>query len=242
GGSLAGQDFNKDIYIPIQTFFGRIGDKNIRWQKGSVSAEEVELSQITLSVPTREAVTPTAEVVRESLNLTHPERDFAVVVPLELLRQAEQIRTIFGIVLGSIAAISLLVGGIGIMNIMLATVTERTREIGIRRALGARRRDIIGQFLGETVVLAGTGGLVGIGCGLLTPAAFYLLQQLATGLLAEGVADSATGRLFTDMQPTVALWSLPLAFGISVGTGVAFGLYPARAAAMMDPIEALRRQ
>ncbi|MEM7812644.1 MAG: ABC transporter permease [Planctomycetota bacterium] len=242
GGSLAGQDFNKDIYIPIQTFFGRIGDKNIRWQKGSVSAEEVELSQITLSVPTREVVTPTAEVIRESLNLTHPESDFAVVVPLELLRQAEQIRTIFGIVLGSIAAISLLVGGIGIMNIMLATVTERTREIGIRRALGARRRDIIGQFLGETVVLAGTGGLVGIGCGLLTPAAFYLLQQLATGLLAEGVADSATGRLFTGMQPTVALWSLPLAFGISVGTGVAFGLYPARAAAMMDPIEALRRQ
>ena len=99
---------------------------------------------------------PTSEVVRESLKLAHAGKsDYDIIVPLELLKQADQIRQIFNIVLGSIAAISLVVGGIGIMNIMLATVTERTREIGIRRALGARQRDIIYQFLTETIVLSG---------------------------------------------------------------------------------------
>jgi hypothetical protein len=100
------------------------------------------------------------------------ENDYSVVVPQELLKQAEQIRVIFNVVLGSIAAISLIVGGIGIMNIMLATVTERTREIGIRRALGAKQHDITMQFLTETIVLAGSGGLIGVILGMLTPLAF----------------------------------------------------------------------
>ncbi len=150
---------------------------------------------------------------------------------------------IFNIVLGSIAAISLLVGGIGIMNIMLATVTERTREIGIRRALGARRRDIIQQFLIETVVLSGAGGLIGIGLGLLTPLAFGQLQGFINDYLlqqAGGVSDF--GKMFSQMQPQIAMWSLPLAFGVSVAIGVIFGVYPARAAARLDPIEALRHE
>ena len=242
GGSLAGQDFNKDVYIPIRTFQVRIGDLIIRRVQGSFSAEQVELNQVTLQVRDHSAVLPTAEVVRETLNTKHSrEKDFDVVVPLELLKQAAQIRTIFNVVLGSIAAISLVVGGIGIMNIMLATVTERTREIGIRRALGARRRDITYPFLTETIVLAGTGGVVGILMGLVTPQAFSLVKMLLnTFMLDGGEGTSDIARMFADMQPQVAFWSLPVAFSISVGIGVMFGLYPARSAARMDPIEALR--
>ena len=242
GGSLSGQEFNKDVYIPLRTFQVRIGDQIFHQGTGSFSAERLELNQITLQVADRAAVLPTAQVVRESLEQTHRhQRDFDVIVPLELLKQADQIRTIFNIVLGSIAAISLVVGGIGIMNIMLATVTERTREIGIRRALGARRRDITRQFLTETIVLAGTGGMVGIALGLLTPTLFSAVRYLLrAAILDEGGRRSEIGRIFAEMEPQVALWSLPLAFGIAVGIGVVFGLYPARAAAQMDPIEALR--
>jgi putative ABC transport system permease protein len=159
------------------------------------------------------------------------------------LRQADQIRQIFNIVLGSIAAISLVVGGIGIMNIMLATVTERTREIGIRRALGARQRDIIRQFLTETIVLSGAGGLIGVLLGLMTPLTFTGIQWIVENMVLDpATSASPLGRMFSDMQPRIAVWSLPVAFGISVAIGVIFGLYPARAAAKMDPIEALRHE
>jgi len=127
----------------------------------------------------------------------------------------------FNVVLGSIAAISLLVGGIGIMNIMLATVTERTREIGVRRALGAKKKDIVTQFLIETVVLSIGGGLVGVFIGILVP----LLVSVST-----------------DMVTIITPWSVGLAFGISGLTGVAFGIYPASQAAELDPIEALRHE
>ncbi|MEZ6126969.1 MAG: FtsX-like permease family protein [Planctomycetaceae bacterium] len=163
GGSMSGQDYNLDIYIPLDTMRVRMGDLNIDRSTGSFSAEKWELSQVTLRIDRQENVVETANVIRESMKRHHKtDGDYSIVVPLELLKQAEQIRVIFNVVLGSIAAISLIVGGIGIMNIMLATVTERTREIGIRRALGAKRRDITSQFLTETVVLAGTGGIVGI--------------------------------------------------------------------------------
>jgi putative ABC transport system permease protein len=128
---------------------------------------------------------------------------------------------------------------------MLATVTERTREIGIRRAIGARQSDITEQFLTETMVLSGTGGLIGVLLGLLTPLAFRGIRQFVNAYILEGgsgLANSELGRMFSQMEPSVPLWSLPLAFGFSVATGVIFGLYPARAAARLDPIEALRHE
>ena len=245
GGSLAAQDYSRDIYIPIRTFQARIGDLIIQRQSGAFTSEQVELNQITLKIDKAENVLPTAEVVRETLSRSHSQPDYAVVVPMELLKQADQIRQIFNIVLGSIAAISLVVGGIGIMNIMLATVTERTREIGIRRALGAKQKDILQQFLTETIVLSGTGGMIGILLGLATPPAFSGLQYIVTNFVLDGASQSEgnnIGAMFTEMEPTLAVWSLPLAFLISVGIGVLFGVYPARSAARLDPIEALRHE
>ena len=246
GGSLSGQDYNKDVYVPLQTLRSRMKDLVIRVSAGSFSAEEFQLNQITLLIKKREDVIPTSDVVRESL-LLDPDhvkkKDFAVVVPLELLKQADQLRWIFNIVLGSIAAISLVVGGIGIMNIMLASVTERTREIGIRRALGARQIDIIQQFLMETVVLSGIGGIVGVLLGLATPTAFLGIQWFVEAfVLDSGSGNSELARIFSDMKPKIAYWSLPVAFGISVFIGIVSGLYPAFAAAKLDPIEALRHE
>ncbi|MBW3538811.1 MAG: ABC transporter permease [Planctomycetes bacterium] len=246
GSSLSGQDYNKDIYIPLETLQTRIipGGVDVQRKSGSFSAEEVQLNQITLQVTDPQVVLQTAETVRESIERNHPGmKDVHVVVPMELLKQAEQLRGIFNVVLGSIAFISLIVGGIGIMNIMLATVTERTREIGVRRALGAKQSDIIEQFLTETMVLSGTGGLIGVVLGLLTPQAFQAVRGLANRWILEGsAAGGELGRMFTQMEPTVPYWSLPLAFGFSVAIGVIFGLYPARAAARLDPIEALRHE
>ena len=144
-----------------------------------------------------------------------------MTVPLELLRRAERTKQIFNIVLGSIAAISLLVGGIGIMNIMLATVTERTREIGIRRAMGAKQRDIVMQFLIETILLSGAGGLIGVVVGMAVP---LIIER------------------FANMMTITQIWAPTLAFSISVLTGVIFGIYPAIRAAGMNPVDALRHE
>ncbi|MEO6709523.1 MAG: FtsX-like permease family protein, partial [Planctomycetota bacterium] len=162
-----------------------------------------------------------ASAAREMLSRNHPRKDYEMVVPLELLLQAEETKKNFNIVLGSIASISLLVGGIGIMNVMLATVTERTREIGIRRALGAKRRHIVTQFLVETVVLSVGGGLLGVALGLLIPEYVEYAYKMPT--------------IVTPLNPLIA-------FGISVGIGIVFGLYPAWRAANMDPVEALRHE
>ncbi len=244
GGSLSAQSFDLDVYIPIETFRGRNGDMIIKRETGSFSAEAVELNQITLQVDHRDHVISASQSVRELLELTHPRsQDYTIVVPMELLKQADQIKMIFNIVLGSIACISLIVGGIGIMNIMLATVTERTREIGVRRALGARQKDIIIQFLTETAVLAGCGGLLGILLGIFTPQAFEAMQWvLEKFILEKGGGGGDISNMFKDMKPQVAPWSIPVSFGISVGIGLLSGLYPAIAAARLHPIEALRNE
>ncbi len=217
----AGADVTGEVLIPIETGRKWFGEMQVKIRSGSREMEEVPLHEIYVQVDTTEHVSLVADAAKEMLSRNHKQRDYEVVVPLELLMRAEETKRIFNIVLGSIAGISLLVGGIGIMNVMLATVTERTREIGIRRALGAKRRHIVAQFLVETVVLSVGGGLLGIALGLFIP------------WLVEWWADMPT--VVTPMAPI-------LAFGISAGIGVVFGLYPAWRAATMDPVEALRHE
>ena len=240
GGSLAAESFSSDVYVPIRTLWIREGDMIISIKPGQFQRDITEVTQITAQVKDRDWVMPTADVVRNTLKDRHTMPDFSVVVPLELLEQARTTQLMFIVFLGLIAAISLAVGGIGIMNIMLATVVERTREVGIRRALGAKKRDITRQFLAESVVLSVLGGLLGIlggaFCRPLTLVARSALfhwfpQQMAT-----------VPKLIQEMEPALIPWSIPLAFAISVLVGVVFGVYPAARAASLDPIEALRHE
>ena len=215
------EDFDRDVYIPLSAARRRFGEIIVKASSGSFDIEKVELHQINVRVRSTEEVMATARAIRAVLEKTHKKTDHEMTVPLELLRRAEETKRLFSIVLGSIGGISLLVGGIGIMNIMLATITERTREIGIRRALGAKRGDITMQFLIETVILSCSGGLLGVALGL-------------------GIPRVVTK--FADMQTVTTVQSLVLAFSISAATGIIFGLYPAWRAAHMDPIEALRHE
>ncbi|MDA0810320.1 MAG: ABC transporter permease [Planctomycetota bacterium] len=232
-GASRSQDFSDNVYIPIETFWQRFGDA---YSVGNNGGRGV--SQITLRLKDQDDAIPTGEAVTEALRLTHQFEDYTVGVPLELLEQARNSRLMFMGMMGLIAGISLIVGGIGIMNIMLATVTERTREIGIRRALGARRRDITRQFVIETILLSVAGGITGIlgglTCGRMVDALRWGLTELAPEMM-ESMPESIKA-----VDPIVLPWSIPLAFGISVGVGVVFGLYPARRAAAMSPIDALR--
>jgi putative ABC transport system permease protein len=240
GGSLDSQDYNLDVYIPLQTLRWRIGDMVFTSRSGSREGEVVQLSQITLTIADKDQVYETAGIIRTLLDKYHPKQDFGVVVPQELLRQAKLIEMMFNILLVIIAGISLVVGGIGIMNIMLATVTERTREIGIRRALGAKRRAIIQQFLAESVVLTGVGGLLGVGCGFLVGPVVRTGRDLAQRLFPDMM--SALPPVIMELQPRIAWWSIAASLVISIGVGVVFGIYPALRAAYMDPIEALRHE
>jgi putative ABC transport system permease protein len=240
GGSLVAQDFSRDVYIPIETLWLRIGDMVITRRSGSFEGEVLQLSQITLQASEVSRVIETAEIVRSTLEAHHPQGDFGITVPLELLERARAMRLMFVIFLGIIAVISLLVGGIGIMNIMLATVTERTKEIGIRRAMGAKQVDITWQFLRETVLLSVLGGLIGILVGLACGPSINLARAALTKFSPETVAQWPD--VIRSMEPTIVNWSIPLAFGISVFVGVVFGLYPAVRAARLDPIEALRHE
>jgi putative ABC transport system permease protein len=209
------------MFIPLSTVRSRYGEMVRRRRSGSLEAQRVELHEATVKVDSLENVTAVADAVKELMQRNHKKKDYEIIVPLDLLRKAERTKEIFNVVLGSIAAISLLVGGIGIMNIMLASVTERTREIGIRRALGARRRDIVSQFLAETVMLSAAGGIIGVLLGVAIP---FVVSHTA------------------GMKTIIAFWSPMLAFGISAVVGVVFGLYPALRAANMDPVEALRHE
>lgn len=237
GGSLDARDYNMDAYIPLKTLEQRVGDLVVKRVGGEFQGEQVELSQITVTVENIEDVDETATIIKTLLKKYHPNEDYAVVVPKELLRQAERTRAMFNVLLVVIAGISLLVGGIGIMNIMLATVTERTREIGIRRALGATRQHIVHQFLTETVVLTASGGLLGVLFGLLCSPLFRYLRTVITMLSP----DLLPPIVYT-LEPRIAPWSVVLSLFISLAAGVIFGVYPARRAAYMDPIEALRHE
>jgi len=240
GGSLDARQYDRDVYIPLSTFRARIGDRVFTVRAGATQLETVELTQITAVVEDMGEVDATADIIRALLQRYHKNVDYAVVVPKELLEQAETMRAMFNVLLLLIAGISLLVGGIGIMNIMLATVTERTREIGIRRALGATKGEIVQQFLWETVVLSGTGGLLGVLVGFLCGPTVSGIRQLVSTFLPE--VWTALPPNIRNLEPRLAPWSIIAAFGISVGVGIIFGIYPARRAANMDPIEALRHE
>jgi putative ABC transport system permease protein len=221
GSSLSAQDYNRDVYIPFATDQVRFGKLLIYMRQGTQQIERLEISQLTIGVKDMKQVEKTADIIQGLIDQYHTKQDTAMTIPLDLLKKAEQTQRIFTLVLGAIASISLIVGGIGIMNIMLATVTERTREIGIRRALGAKRRHIAWQFLVETVVLSTMGGVLGVFVGI--------------------AMSHFVARMF-DFPTIVQPWSPIVAFGVSVGVGLIFGTYPARRAAYMDPIEALRHE
>ena len=203
------RNLNRDVYVPITTANGRFPNER-----------SDAIQEIALRVPREDHVTAVAGITRRLLGDAHRgAEDFEIVVPAELLAQAQTTQRVFNIVMGSIAAISLLVGGIGIMNVMLTSVTERTREIGIRRAVGATQRAILTQFLMETVLISSGGGVIGILLG-------FAMAQGINRFAGWGTALSAVSTLG--------------AFAIAVVVGIVFGIYPARRAARMDPIAALR--
>ncbi len=239
GGSQAAEDYNRDIYVPIRTSRRRFGEVISVRTAGARMNEKVEYSQVTLTVNAevdkpegRAKVQAVGNEIKGMLERKHPKRDWTVTVPLDKLEEAERAQTRFTLLMAMIASISLLVGGIGIMNIMLATVTERTREIGIRRALGAKRKDIVMQFLVEAVVQTTIGGLCGAALGVTSvyavPAVWDLLRGWWPGTAA--------------LPAKLHVLSIFLSVGVSILVGMCFGLYPAWRAAKLDPIEALRHE
>ena len=209
---LEADDRSNVILAPLNSVMRRFEDNN--------SYLKDEIDGIYIRVEAEADPIETSQIVRAILNTTHNgASDFSVLVPADLLAQREQQQLVFQIVMICIAGISLLVGGIGIMNIMLATVLERTREIGIRRAIGARQRDIVRQFLIEAVMISILGGLIGIAAGF------------GGSKIIAAIAGWAT---------VVTVISIVVSFGVSVFIGLLFGIYPAMQAAKLDPIEAIR--
>lgn len=225
--------FEDNVYLPLSTHWAKIFDYYYRGYDGSHL-----ISKITLTIDDQSKILTVAQMIRDLLAKDHGMEDYQVTVPMELMEQAERAKLTFVSLMGLVAGISLFVGGVGIMNIMLATVTERTREIGIRRAIGARKQDVIFQFLVETIALTGIGGLLGIFVGLLCEPAYRTILDFMKALvptLYESLPPSMQG-----MTPVMVPWAIPLVFGVALLTGVAFGLYPARKASLMNPVEALR--
>jgi putative ABC transport system permease protein len=231
------RDYNMDVYTPISTALLKFRNRamvtkamitNASREQGMGSEDDVseekknyhQLDRLTVRMASSENISQNANIITRMLERKHNRVvDFEVSVPELLLKQEQRTKTIFNIVLGAIASISLLVGGIGIMNIMLASVLERTREIGIRRAIGARSKDITLQFLSEAVALCLVGGVLGIIFGL------------ALSLVIEK---------FTDIKTIVSAYSVIISFGVAAAVGLIFGIIPARRAALQDPIESLR--
>jgi putative ABC transport system permease protein len=229
GTALVGRDLNFDVHIPMTTAASRFGDVNVRRSSGTFEATKVELSELIVEVSDQDQVIQVADQIRLLLEKEHAKAgDTTIIVPLELLEQAERTQRMFNALMTAIAAISLLVGGIGIMNIMLATVTERTREIGIRRALGATRHHIVAQFLVETTVLSALGGLMGVAAGVGCAMSLDQLRRLIPTFMQEMA------------EPKVTAWSIIVSFVVATTVGIIFGLYPAVKASQQDPIVALR--
>jgi len=225
GSALVGRNLNFDVHVPMTTAMDRYGDLRVKRSSGAFEILKVELGEVIIRVDDEKHVESVARQIDRIFDLEHKKTgDTDSVVPLELLRQVESTQLMFNVLMIVIAGLSLVVGGIGIMNIMLASVTERTREIGIRRALGATRRHIIAQFLVETTVLSGLGGVVGVLLGL----ALVLLIELAHQHIA------------AIEQPHVTQWSIIVSFFVATSVGIIFGLYPAIKASHQDPIVALR--
>ncbi|MBM3997097.1 MAG: ABC transporter permease [Planctomycetes bacterium] len=219
------EDFNNQVYIPLSTCRGRYGEKIYIRQSGSRMGEQVELHQVTLTISAMDKVRDAGAAIADRLKQSHFKKDWKVVVPLDRLEEAERAKARGMVLLFVIASISLAVGGIGIMNIMLATVTERTREIGIRRALGAKRWDIMLQFLIEAMVQTTVGGALGT----------------VAGITLVFVMPWVSAAMFNMNLPAYLKWEpIALSMGVSIGVGVFFGLYPAYRASQLDPIEALR--
>jgi putative ABC transport system permease protein len=231
GAALVGRDMNLDVHIPLTTAQTVFGDQVLRRTSGSFQASEVAISDVYISAPSRDDVLGYAALSKRLMEVRHPGlTDITHIVPYELLEEARRSAMTWQLVLGFIAGISLLVGGIGIMNIMLASVTERTREIGIRRALGATRRHITSQFLIETGVLSIAGGALGTALGI--------GGSIGLNALWPFVRDWSRTNL--ELSTRLAPWSIFLAFGVAAVIGLVFGLYPAIKASKQDPIVALR--
>ncbi len=204
------QNPNNDIYIPITTSI----------KKFAMDSLENELNEVIVEVSTQADLREQSAAINNLMSTMHRYvDDFSLVIPEKLLEQNQKTQRIFNIVMGAIASISLLVGGIGIMNIMLASVLERTAEIGLRRALGARKRDVRLQFITESLALSLAGGLVGIALG------FGISRLVA---------------IYSGWSTIITPQSIALSFGVSSMVGLVFGIYPAVQASNLDPIECLR--
>jgi putative ABC transport system permease protein len=230
--NLGIRDYNMDIYAPINTVLSRYIDRaKLREDNGSDFEDEDEpqvrtmknyhqIDRMVVQVKDSEYLGSTAEVISRLLQRKHNKVvDFEVIIPQQLLEQQQRTKDIFNLVLSAIAGISLLVGGIGIMNIMLASVLERTREIGTRLAIGAKKQDIIQQFLMEALLISLSGGIIGV-----------LLGVLASFLIST----------FANIETIVSAYSILISFGVASITGLVFGLSPAKKAAEKNPVESLR--
>ena len=209
------------IFVPKTTKEGRFGQININWHEGTMTSEDVEVDQLILQMADESAVLAASPVIRSIMEKNHDKLEYAIMIPLKLIQAKAEQQKIWDMIFIAIASISLIVGGIGIMNIMLASVTERTREIGIRRALGAKKREIVIQFLIEAMLMTTLGGMIGVIMG-------YFIPPMLKNVV--------------DVTPIVSVSMLIGPLLMAVGVGVVSGLYPARRAASLDPIEALRHE
>lgn len=227
--SLGVSEFNNTVFSPIKTILLRYRDRslvtraNLNAQNREQTSGNInQLDKLIVQVDNSEQLAATAGVIQRMLVRRHAgQEDFEIIIPELLLRQQQRTKDIFNIVLGAIASISLIVGGIGIMNIMLASVMERISEIGVRKAMGARRSDIIFQFVAEATIISITGGFIGI----------------MLGVILANVIMKTTGIL-----TIVSLYSIAVSFGVAATVGIVFGLMPARKAAGQDPVTSLRHE